>query len=66
MKRFVWEDARSTRSHDFVTVLLFLVRFFCICESPFADGQSVKCFGSSRQAGQSAKMPDEDARLQGG
>ncbi|QLI68418.1 uncharacterized protein G6M90_00g044780 [Metarhizium brunneum] len=46
VKRFVWEDARSTRSHDFVTVLLFL---------------SVKCFGSSRQAGESAKMlPDED------
>lgn len=59
VKRFVWEDARSTRSHDFVTILLFLVRSFASANPNLLTG-SLSSVSAPPAKLESAKTPDED------
>lgn len=59
MKRFVWEDARSTRSHDFVTILLFLVPSFSSANPHLLTG-SLSSVSAPPAKLESAKTPDED------
>lgn len=59
VKRFMWEDARSTRSHDFVTILLFLVRSFASANPHLLTG-SLSSVSAPPAKLESAKTPDED------